>query len=218
MKRISAVIFLCAFSALAAKADTFHVTSGFIATNGYNTGGNYWALAGDGFIDSGSGLVGICGVTSPFGQPITPCGGDNTVILGSSTDFTATGSQALYFDGFFNVNGLTSFLPDGSDTFTYIAPVTFSGQMLACLRFCASPYGVDNYFDLTGDTGYVTMILTKTNDGFGNIYYTHDSTIYSIGQPPTFSTPEPATVLSLAAGLGFLALAGKLALRMQRSV
>jgi hypothetical protein len=84
-------------------------------------------------------------------------------------------------------------IPDGSDVVNFTAPVTFTGNLDACDPFCHSSQGMDDYFDLTGDVGYVSVILTKFADGVGDVYYQKICEIYTIMGPQAeiVSTPTP---------------------------
>ncbi len=206
MKFLGFVLLLSLAAAPCLKADTFQVTSGYIAVNTVNDLGS-WSFSGNAFSITGSGEAGFCGVSFVATGPITPCGtnsgtsGSQLAIIGSSI---LNGTQSLGFDGLWGVNGLTPFFADGSNVFTYTAPITFVGSPVACSPLCFAPGGINDFFNLNGDAGYLTMVLTKFDDGQGNVYYEKTSEIYTITGP--VATPEPGTLTFLFAGLGAAAL------------
>jgi len=196
------VLFLgCLIVVPLSKADTLNVTSGYIAVNSFSSGGGSWSFSGSGFTDTGSGEVGLCGISFSLGSSVTPCANaSTTVIIGGST---LNGTQNLGFDGFWGATGQSSFTPDGSSVFTYTAPVTFSGAPIACFPLCMG--SINDYFNLNGDVGYVTIVLTKIDNGFGTPYYQKTSEVYTI-TGPAVTTPEPSAIALLFVGFATLLL------------
>jgi hypothetical protein len=201
VKFLGFVLLLSLAAAPLVKADTFQVTTGYIAVNTLNDGGS-WSFSGNGFTITGSGSAGLCGVSFVATGPITPCGtfsgtpGSQLPIIGGSL---LNGTQSLGFDGLWGVNGLTPFFADGSNVFTYTAPISFVGTPLACSPLCFAPGGINDYFSLNGDVGYLTMVLTKFDDGQGDVFYEKTSEIYTITGPVV--TPEPGALGLLFTGL-----------------
>ena len=211
MKFLGLVLLLSLAAAPFVKADTvFQVNTGYIEVNTVNGLGS-WSLSGSGFSITGSGEAGFCGISFIATGPITPCGTNSgtggfgqLAIMGSST---LNGTQSLSFDGLWGVNGLTPFYADGSDVFTYTAPVTFVGNPVACSPLCFAPGGINDVFNLNGDAGYLTMVLTKFDDGLGDVYYEKTSEIYTItGPAASVATPEPGVFGLLVTGLVAAAL------------
>jgi hypothetical protein len=205
VKFLGLVLLLSLAAAPFVKADTvFQVNTGYIEVNTVNGLGS-WSFSGGGFSITGSGEAGFCGISFVATGPITPCGTNSGTGVGQlaiTGGSTLNGTQSLSFDGLWGVNGLTSFYADGSNVFTYTAPITFVGNPVACFPLCFAPGGINDFFNLNGDAGYLTMVLTKFDDGLGNVYYEKTSEIYTItGPAPSVVTPEPGALGLLFTGL-----------------
>jgi hypothetical protein len=200
-KTLWLVAFLVVVIVPCARADSFHVTSGFIQCIGpppSGTTGNT-SLSGDGFTATGSiQLFGPCLGSVLPGQPDYGINADPGAILGVLTpNLNGVSQPTVYFDGFVNIKQAPIFL-SGLTQATLTEPVIMFGDLNGCTApfndLCGqSPYK-NVSFSFAGDVILFTTTLTQNADGgYG---------VTSAGW--TITTPEPSTALLMLIGIGFV--------------
>jgi PEP-CTERM motif len=183
------------------RADSFHVTSGFIQCIGPPPSGatGNTSLSGDGFTATGSILLlGPCLGSVVPGQPVSGINADPGAILGVLTPIMNGVSQpAVHFDGFITIKQAPMFL-SGVEQATLTEQVIMFGDLNGCTApfndLCGQPPYKNVSFSLAGDVILFTTTLTQNADGGYNVT--------SAGW--TISTPEPGTAVLMLIGIGLV--------------
>ena len=200
-KTLWLVAFLVVVIVPCARADSLHVTSGFIQCIGPTPTGatGNTSLSGDGFTATGSILLfGPCLGSVLPGQPVLGINADPGAILGALTPIVNGVSQpAVNFDGFITIKQAPMFLL-GVTQATLTEPVIMFGDLNGCTApfndLCGQPPYKNVSFSFAGDVVLFTTTLTQNASGG------YDVT--SAGW--TIATPEPSTAVLMLIGIGFV--------------
>lgn len=207
MKRFAVVVFLVTISALAAKADTFQVTSGYIQPIGNSSGYNA-VFFGDGFVAFGGLGILTCPIEVVSGHAVVGCAGDE-YIEGGLTVLTNTGftEQVNFGANLLTVITQAPMFPTGAPLESLSESATISG-MGDCNNtgpFPLAPECAMTHFTFAGDEIWFTAILQQ------NPFFTDDTGApgYDIlSEKYVISTPEPSSLLLLLAAGLLLAVPG----------
>jgi hypothetical protein len=198
-KSLLVVIFLVFVPCV--KADSLHVTSGYIQCIGPTPTGatGNTSLSGDGFTATGSILLlGPCLASVLPGQPDYGINAHPGAILGVLTPILNGFSEpTVHFDGFINIKQAPIFL-SGLTQATLTEPVIMFGDLNGCTApfndLCGQPPYKNVSFSFGGDVVLFATTLTQNASGG------YDVT--SAGW--TIATPEPSTAVLMLIGIGFV--------------